>query len=678
MLADLQDEINLARTQLENLDPDEDEYHVKKMVLEHGLASLEDRYENEAPADYVQPYGEEELSFEEDNRTSLPIVGEQRPHTSDASTNKASIGGFPSYNRTFPNGYGGHFASDPVLSAQDSTVMLPSGGFDTLDDTMTTPDESYFPSNGRFSTGSADSLESGFLRPPKRQRESLDASNNAAAHPSKSMRTTPSPAITGSTTPTSFSSFEIPDDPDILALLGGNVEQDLRDYREEEEAFRAKKEQERADAEFARQLQEQENRPTAFGDYSGSASSGFGSSRPNSSMAPKPAAQTTLDSNGRYRRPDPYTFSSSPATVKSEDPYATSLPVKQENSYESTHKPIKYEGSFMQQPVRSRSPDFIDLENDDLFYQYLEPATNDPSSDLVEIDASAFGNTARQDHPESSAAAAAIHPYGSSRNPSSSNWSYSAGELGKSLASTANNLYNGAYNMLGQQLSGYGNMATGYGGTSVYGQDILGSADVIDLETYDPSPEYLAQDIFNRHGINAEDPANQALVASYMNRVDYVANDPTRTAAEIKSLLENIRPDEELPPENREGTPEAMTYALMEHQKLGLTWMKSMEEGSNKGGILADAMGLGKTIQALALIVSRQSPDRLCKTTLIVCPVALLRQWHGEIRTKLKADHQLKVYTLHNEKRYIKWESLKTYDVVLTTFGRCCPLPSQT
>lgn len=60
----------------------------------------------------------------------------------------------------------------------------------------------------------------------------------------------------------------------------------------------------------------------------------------------------------------------------------------------------------------------------------------------------------------------------------------------------------------------------------------------------------------------------------------------TRTTAEIKSLLENIRPDEELPPENREGTPEAMTYALMEHQKLGLTWMRTMEEGSNKGGIL--------------------------------------------------------------------------------------------
>lgn len=37
--------------------------------------------------------------------------------------------------------------------------------------------------------------------------------------------------------------------------------------------------------------------------------------------------------------------------------------------------------------------------------------------------------------------------------------------------------------------------------------------------------------------------------------------------------------------------------------------MKSMEEGTNKGGILADDMGLGKTISALALMLSRPSTD---------------------------------------------------------------------
>lgn len=50
---------------------------------------------------------------------------------------------------------------------------------------------------------------------------------------------------------------------------------------------------------------------------------------------------------------------------------------------------------------------------------------------------------------------------------------------------------------------------------------------------------------------------------------------------DIKQLLENIRPDENLA--HRDGTPDAMVKHLYEHQKLGLAWM---EEGSNKGGIL--------------------------------------------------------------------------------------------
>lgn len=44
---------------------------------------------------------------------------------------------------------------------------------------------------------------------------------------------------------------------------------------------------------------------------------------------------------------------------------------------------------------------------------------------------------------------------------------------------------------------------------------------------------------------------------------DYIVNDPRKTHAEIKSLLENIRPDLDLPAENREGTPAGLKYPLV-------------------------------------------------------------------------------------------------------------------
>ncbi|KAI5815080.1 SNF2 family N-terminal domain-containing protein [Pyronema omphalodes] len=163
----------------------------------------------------------------------------------------------------------------------------------------------------------------------------------------------------------------------------------------------------------------------------------------------------------------------------------------------------------------------------------------------------------------------------------------------------------------------------------------------------------------------------EKLTIAQRDYAHHITNDPTKTKEEIKALLQNIRPDMDIPKEDREGTPDALKINLMEHQKVGLTWLKRMEEGSNKGGILADDMGLGKTMQTIALMVSRPSTDPQRKTNLIIAPVALLTQWKAEIKDMLNEKDQLSTFILHggHGKKKLGFAALSQYDVVLTTYG---------
>ncbi|KAG0207786.1 hypothetical protein BGX33_006640 [Mortierella sp. NVP41] len=164
-----------------------------------------------------------------------------------------------------------------------------------------------------------------------------------------------------------------------------------------------------------------------------------------------------------------------------------------------------------------------------------------------------------------------------------------------------------------------------------------------------------------------------------------------QTEQELRDLLANIQAaEEEIAPQDRTGTPEGMAsnIALLEHQKIGLTWLQKMEEGTNKGGILGDDMGLGKTIQSIALIVSRPAEpiddpvfwdnnqtyylpppvNKLVKTkaTLVVAPVALMYQWAEEIRTKTQHG-LLKVHIHHGNSKINDPEMLRRYDVIITS-----------
>lgn len=98
-----------------------------------------------------------------------------------------------------------------------------------------------------------------------------------------------------------------------------------------------------------------------------------------------------------------------------------------------------------------------------------------------------------------------------------------------------------------------------------------------------------------------------------------------------------------------------------------------------RGGILADQMGMGKTIEILALILtnrpkaiennSNNSPKgNLIKSTLIVCPLSVLNQWDNEIRSHT-AEGTLSVYVYHGASRKRCVNFLSQFDVVLTTYS---------
>ncbi|KAH7086556.1 SNF2 family N-terminal domain-containing protein [Paraphoma chrysanthemicola] len=141
-------------------------------------------------------------------------------------------------------------------------------------------------------------------------------------------------------------------------------------------------------------------------------------------------------------------------------------------------------------------------------------------------------------------------------------------------------------------------------------------------------------------------------------------------AESIEAMLESIgQHGDENAIDGREQTPRTMQSQLMEYQKIGLTWLMKKENGPSKGGILADEMGLGKTVQALALVCARPSTDELCKTTLVIAPVALMRQWEKEISHHVYDHHKLKTYVYWGNGKSANFEKLKRYDVVLTTFG---------
>ncbi|KAK3074771.1 hypothetical protein LTR53_002503 [Teratosphaeriaceae sp. CCFEE 6253] len=232
-----------------------------------------------------------------------------------------------------------------------------------------------------------------------------------------------------------------------------------------------------------------------------------------------------------------------------------------------------------------------------------------------------------------------------------------------------------------------------------------------------------------QNGLEEENPhvptnfgGNRRPQSQAMQAVSQIVRDPTEIRREAMGMFDKMVKHEDLA--EMEADASIIKTVLLPHQKQALQFMmehehmdppEAAEESSfslwkkgvnargqdiwthiitqmvlpNKpdpvyGGILADMMGLGKTLSILSLIAQTkreakafgelEAPpqseflQRNAKTTLIICPKSVMSNWMEQIKIHVKAN-KLTYYSYHGASRHQDLDELAQYDIILTTYG---------
>ena len=109
--------------------------------------------------------------------------------------------------------------------------------------------------------------------------------------------------------------------------------------------------------------------------------------------------------------------------------------------------------------------------------------------------------------------------------------------------------------------------------------------------------------------------------------------------------------------------PEDLEGVLRPYQKEGYQWLRLLD-AYGFGGILADDMGLGKSLQMIAVLAQEAEKK---STSLLVCPASLIYNWQNEFE---KFVPRMKVLPVAGDaaERAEALEHWKEYDVLVTSY----------
>ncbi|KAE8372680.1 SNF2 family N-terminal domain-containing protein [Aspergillus bertholletiae] len=234
--------------------------------------------------------------------------------------------------------------------------------------------------------------------------------------------------------------------------------------------------------------------------------------------------------------------------------------------------------------------------------------------------------------------------------------------------------------------------------------------------------------VFNPHAERRRAQAAASLLPNAAARGRSTVNYEVRTAEEVNDavmkMFDQLQSAENIPELE---SPSLLSTPLLRHQKQALWFMTEKEkprqfgpreEDNNSlwrlehrsngarryreiisglvrddeppqslGGLLADMMGLGKTLSILSLVVSslgdagewanmaphsdliRNQPGiRNTKTTLLVAPLSAVNNWTFQVKEHLK-ENAISYHVFHGQSRITDVEELSKYDLVITTYS---------